>query len=162
MSRLRPNREQQAFMSVATLQATDDRLPTADGGPMAIHISGAFVYQPTALFDVVLVVVDDDCNPAFAGEATLSLAVVLGYPDDLPEVQLDLLAVTRLGNGGGLHAGASWPGDPQPADGWAPAALLATVTTGYTSYSAVITAALPAPADTGIAIAAKLPIVEQI
>jgi hypothetical protein len=129
---------------------------------MAIHISGAFVYQPTALFDVVLVVVDDDHNPAFAGEATLSLAVVLGYPDDLPEVQLDLLAVTPLGNGGGLHAGASWPGAPQPPDGWAPAALLATVTTGYTSYSAVITAALPAPADTGIAFAAKLPIVEQI
>jgi hypothetical protein len=129
---------------------------------MAIHISGAFVYQPTGLFDVVLVVVDDDHNPAFPGEATLSLAVVLGYPDDLPEVQLDLLAVTPLGNGGGLHAGASWPGDPQPPEGWAPAALMATVTTGYTSYSAVITAALPAPADTGIAIAAKLPIVEQI
>jgi hypothetical protein len=129
---------------------------------MAIHISGAFVYQPTALFDVVLVVVDDDGNPALVGEATLSLAVVLGYPDDLPEVQLDLLVATPLGNGGGLQVGASWPGDPQPPEGWAPAALLATVTSGYTSYSAVITAALPAPADTGIAIAAKLPIVERI
>jgi hypothetical protein len=129
---------------------------------MAIHVSGAFVYQPTALFDVVLVVVDDDSNPALVGEATLSLAVVLGYPDDLPVVQLDLLVITPLGNGGGLRVGASWPGDPQPREGWAPAALLATVTSGYTSYSAVITTALPAPADTGIAIAAKLPIVEQI
>ena len=48
---------------------------------MAIHVSGAFVYQPTVLFDVVLVVVDDDGNPALYADAELSLALVLGYPD---------------------------------------------------------------------------------
>ena len=128
---------------------------------MAIHVSGAFVYQPTALFDVLLVVVDDDGSPAY-GEATLSLAVVLGYPDDLPEVQLELLVVAPLGNGAGLRVGARWPEGPQPPESWAPAALLATVTSGDTGYSAVITAALPAPADTGIVIYTRLPIVEQI
>jgi hypothetical protein len=130
---------------------------------MAIHVSGAFVYQPAALFDVVLVVVDDDGNPALYGDAELSLALVLGYPDTFEEVELDILVVTPVGNGGGVHVGARWPeGGPRLPDGWAPAALLATVTSGYENYSAVITAALPAPADTGFVIFTKLPNVERI
>lgn len=129
---------------------------------MAIHVSGAFVYQPTVLFDVVLVVVDDDGNPALYADAELSLALVLGYPDMFVEVELDLLAVSPVGSGGGVHVAARWPqGGPDRPDGWAPAALLATVTSGYENYSAVVTAALPAPADTGLVIFTKLPNVER-
>lgn len=129
---------------------------------MAIHVSGAFVYQPTVLFDVVLVVVDDDGNPALYADAELSLALVLGYPDMFVEVELDLLTVSPVGNGGGVHVAARWPqGGPDRPDGWAPAALLATVTSGYENYSAVVTAALPAPADTGLVIFTKLPNVER-
>jgi hypothetical protein len=124
----------------------------------AINISGAFVYQPAGVFDVVLVVVDDEGNPALLGDAELSLAVVLSYPDQfLQQVGLDLFIVDPLGYGG-VRVGATWPDqDPEPPEGWAPAALLATVTSGYVGYSAVITAAQPAPADSGIFLARPVP-----
>jgi hypothetical protein len=67
--------------------------------------------------------------------------VVLSYPDQfLQQVGLDLFIVDPLGYGG-VRVGATWPDeDPEPPEGWAPAALLATVTSGYVGYSAVITA----------------------
>ncbi len=125
----------------------------------AFTLSGSFVYQPTGVFDVVLVVVDDEGNPALAGDAKLSLAVVLSYPDQFgQQVELDLFVVDPFGYGG-VRVGATWPGDgPELPEGWSPAALLATVvTSGYFGYSAVITAAQPAQADSGILLVRPAP-----
>lgn len=116
-----------------------------------INISGSFVYQPTGDFDVVLIVADDQGNPVPLEDGQLSVALVLSYPDlFLQQVGLDLVIVEYF-DYGGVRLGATWSaaGRELP-EGWAPAALLATVTSDYTGYSAVITAALPAPADSGI------------
>jgi hypothetical protein len=124
---------------------------------MTISITGAFVYQPPGLFDVVLVVVDDEGSGAMGEGTTLSIAVVLSYPDLFgQQVPLTLVEVIPRGDGV-VRVGAAWPEGPEPPEGWAPAALVATVTSGNAGYSAVITAALPAAPDSGIRLVTRAP-----
>jgi hypothetical protein len=118
-------------------------------------ISGAFVFQPRgtltlAGFQIALTAFNDDGSPVFpeSGELSaeqLGAGIVLSYPQLREIVLLDV-----RGNSGGYgYVGATGTlYDPeQPPEGWIPAAMLLYVNE---SPIAVITAAAPAAADSGI------------
>jgi hypothetical protein len=116
-----------------------------------VNISGSFTYEPvspigqTGLFDVALIVVDDAGNPAAYGQ-TIGLTVVLSYPG-FPDASwpLDIVNIDDSGNGL-VRVQASFPSGANPGQDWLPAALAVSLDR---VFLAVITAAPPAPADSG-------------
>jgi hypothetical protein len=131
-----------------------------------ISISGTFVYQPPqeageffaaelGTFVIALVIVNDDGSAVLTADPIneqLTVVVVLGYPFSLADPFQPTLELTLIGGGaGGLGGYALLQGvlqGPPPAD-WMPAAILVElVTQGGTN--AIITAAAPAVAETGM------------
>ncbi len=121
-----------------------------------VNISGSFTYEPvtpvaeTGLFDVALIVVDDEGLPAAYGR-TLGLMVVLSYRD-FPDAgwPLEIANVDDSGNGLVRVQAAFPPGVNPTGRDWLPAALAVSLDRVFLG---VITAAPPAPADWGWIIA---------
>lgn len=133
-----------------------------------INISGKFVYQPPstpapdlsfpATFLICLVIVADDGVPVFDPKhephARLSATVVMGYPQGnvgevFPLTLRNLAILGPASNFVNLIGMFDTQQGPLPPAGWMPAAI--SVQLDH-MWGAIITAAAPAPANSGIAI----------
>ena len=131
-----------------------------------ISISGTFVYQPpqeagefwaaaVGTFVIALVIVNDEGSAVLTADPIneqLTLAVVLSYPFSLDDPYAPTLELALIGGGAGGFGGyALLQGvlqGPPPA-GWMPAAILVYLVT-QGGANAIITAAAPAAAETGM------------